>query len=208
MRSLCVGLVTCLALFGAVSAMSAQDVTPVVPEPQAVPTPLPTIPSDLDPPPATTTPAVSPVPTRTPTKVLAAAVATPGPDMTVSASRPRKKEAAASSKSRKTAEPPAPREAETAAGSAVAAPVIAGPGGGEPPQPPGAEPPKPADADALAPLSPPPEAEAVTPAAVVKRSSGPISPWVLFGGLFFGAAAVTVTFVTRRKPDLVLHITH
>jgi hypothetical protein len=209
MRSLRICLVTCLALFGAVSAVSAQDVTPAVPEPQAIPTPFPTIPSDLDPPAARTTPALSPVPTRTPTKVLAAEAATPGPDMTVAASRPRKKEAAASAKGRRNTEPPASKETEPVAGSAAAAaPVVAGPTGGEPPWPPGAAPPKPADSDALAPLPPPPETEAVTPAAVVDRSAHvTISPWILFGGVFLGVAAVMVTLVTRRKPDLVLHIT-
>jgi hypothetical protein len=201
MRSLRVSFMAFVTLLGALSVASAQDVTPAVPEPQAAPTPMPTIPSDLNPAPtAANTPAVSPVPTRTPTKVLAPGAPASAPDMTVSAPRARRKEAAVAVKSQKSFEPPATQE------TPAAAPAVGAPTGGEPPSPPSAEPPRPTDADAFAPLASAPKSEADTQAAEPNAKAGPLGSWLL-GGLLLVAAAVTVTVVSRRKRTMVVHIT-
>jgi len=206
MRSLRLCLAVSLALLGARAGMSAQDVTPPAPLPQAVPSPFPTIPSDITPAPtAETTPPITAVPTPTPTKVLSAAAVTPAPDLTVSVPKPRRKDVAQATKTRKSFEPPALEKTETSSGSAAVAASVSGPSDGPPPS---AEPPRTVGADVLEPLPPPPETQAVTPAAKVDRSiHGGLSPWVILGAVFVGVAGVMVTLVARRKPDVALHIT-
>jgi hypothetical protein len=192
-----------ILLFGAGAVLCGQDVTPPPappppPEQQAVPTPLPPLP------PEQTTLASTPVP-----QVPAVApVATPRPDMSVSASRLRKKEPAASStrkpapsREKTTEKPEVKPEAAAAAAAAGAADTSA-----NPPGPPASgattSSATAAGAGAIEPLPPPDANEAVSPAAKVDaREPDKVGVGMILAGIFLGAAAFIVVWVTRRQRD-------